>query len=179
MTIGALSMIVRPTLRYLLPIILFFFCNPLPGDREKIADSNVLSPPSAYAAEEPEFIKEGKLAFLEKNSKKLIITIDIEIADNDFERTRGLMYRHSLPENAGMLFIFEKSGPLSFWMRNTYIRLDIIFADEKKQIVSIQKKTEPLSYTAIQSTKKAKYVVEVNAGFCDRHGIKVGDWITF
>jgi uncharacterized protein len=133
----------------------------------------------AYATDEPQFLKEGELIFLEKNGKKRITKIDIEIADTDYERTRGLMYRHSLPENAGMLFIFGSSEPRSFWMRNTYISLDIIFADEKKQIVQIYKKTTPLSYAAIQSKKIAKYVVEVNAGFSDNHGITVGDLIRF
>jgi hypothetical protein len=132
-----------------------------------------------YAADDPQFIKEGELIFLEHNGKKRITKIDIEIADTDYERTRGLMYRHSLPENAGMLFIFDRSEPRSFWMRNTYIPLDIIFADEKKQIIQIYRKTTPLSYTAMQSKKNAKYVVEVNAGFSDNHGIAVGDRIRF
>jgi uncharacterized protein len=180
MTNDGIFNIVRQTLLYLLSIImLFLICNPLPSQHEKISASTVLHPPYAYAADEPQFIKEGELRFLEKKSNKRIITIDIEIADNDYERTRGLMYRRSLPDTGGMLFIFEKSGPLSFWMRNTYIPLDIIFADEKKQIIKIQKKTEPLSYNAIQSKKDAKYVVEVNAGFCDRHGVSAGDSIAF
>jgi uncharacterized membrane protein (UPF0127 family) len=135
--------------------------------------------PSAIAAESPQFTKEGELIFLGEKNRKEITKIDIEIADSDFERTRGLMNRRSLPDNAGMLFIFEQSEPLSFWMRNTYIPLDIIFADEKKQVIKISKKTEPLSYNAIRSIKNAKYVVEVNAGFCDKHGITIGDWLTF
>jgi uncharacterized protein len=144
----------------------------------KITDQQIF-PAFAYAADEPPFTKEGELRFLEKKTNKRIVTIDIEIADNDYERTRGLMYRHSLPDNAGMLFIFEKTGPRSFWMRNTYIPLDVIFVDEKKQIITIYKKTEPLSYNAIPSKKDAKYVVEVNAGFCDKHGIVVGDLMAF
>jgi len=134
--------------------------------------------PSAAAAEYPKFVKEGSLTFLAKKSQKEIVKIDIEIADNDFERTRGLMYRVSLPDNAGMLFMFENSGPRSFWMRNTYISLDIIFADEKKKIVAIHRHAEPLSYEAIRA-KTARYVIEVNAGFCDKHTINVGDSITF
>jgi hypothetical protein len=133
----------------------------------------------AYAADEPRFTKEGELTFLSKTGKKKIIHIDIEVAGNDYEREKGLMNRHSLPENAGMLFIFEQSGPLSFWMRNTYIPLDIIFADKSRQIVTIQKNTKPLSYAQIPSKRNSKYVVEVNAGFCDKYGISVGDFITF
>jgi hypothetical protein len=160
-------------------IALSFLYDTFRSYQEIIPDSKFLSPSRAHAADEPRFLKEGELMFLEKKSNKKIITIDIEIADNDYERTRGLMYRHSLPDNGGMLFIFEKSGPLSFWMRNTYIPLDIIFADEKKRIVTIQEKTEPLSYNAILSKKQAKYVVEVNAGFSDKHRVSVGDMIAF
>jgi len=133
----------------------------------------------AYAADEPRFAKEGELTFLSKTGRKKIIKIDIEIADNDYERTRGLMYRRSLPDNSGMLFIFERSGTLSFWMRNTYIPLDIIFVDKNRQIVTIQKNTKPLSYAQIPSKRNAKYAVEVNGGFSDRHGIVIGDYITF
>lgn len=167
------------TLRYLLIIILFFICNPFPDKYGKTSDFKFLQPAYAQAADSFQFIKEGELTFLEKDNKKTIIKIDVEIADSDYERTRGLMYRKSIQDNAGMLFIFENSGPRSFWMRNTYIPLDIIFADEKKQIVTIYKKTEPLSYNPIQSKKNAKYVVEVNAGFCDKHRIGVGDSIAF
>jgi hypothetical protein len=180
MTREGIFMTVRPALRFLLGgVMVFFVFNPLLYMHANESFSTVLSSTHAYAADEPHFIKEGALMFLEKESNRRITTIDIEIADSDYERTRGLMYRHSLPENAGMLFIFEKSGQLSFWMRNTYIRLDIIFADAKKQIVNIKEKTEPLSYNAIESKEEAKFVVEVNAGFCNKHGVSVGDYITF
>jgi uncharacterized membrane protein (UPF0127 family) len=144
----------------------------------KVTDQHIF-PIYAYAADEPRFTKEGELTFLSKTGKKKILHIDIEIAGNDYEREKGLMYRHSLPDNAGMLFIFEQSGPVSFWMRNTYIPLDIIFADENRQIVTIQKNTKPLSYAQIPSKRNSKYVVEVNAGFCDKYGIVIGDFITF
>jgi uncharacterized protein len=170
----------KPTLRYLLAIImLLFIFNLLLSKHEIRSESTVTSFPSAYAADRPRFTKEGELMFLERKTNKRIITIDIEIADNDYERTQGLMHRHSLPHNAGMLFIFERPDPRSFWMRNTYIPLDIIFADGKKQIVNIREKTEPLSYKAILSNKDAQYVVEVNAGFCDKYKIRVGDRIRF
>jgi uncharacterized membrane protein (UPF0127 family) len=170
---------------YISPIIVFsavIACSALmntifPG-WGKVTDQHIF-PIYAYAADEPRFTKEGELTFLSKTGKKKILHIDIEIAGNDYEREKGLMYRHSLPDNAGMLFIFEQSGPLSFWMRNTYIPLDIIFADENRQIVTIQKNTKPLSYAQIPSKRNSKYVVEVNAGFCDKYGIVIGDFITF
>jgi uncharacterized protein len=170
---------------YIFPLIVFFvviafsaLMNPLFYRWGKVTDQHIF-PLYAYAADEPKFTKEGELTFLSKTVKKKIIKIDIEIADNDYERTRGLMYRRSLPDNSGMLFIFERSGTLSFWMRNTYIPLDIIFVDKNKQIVTIQKNTKPLSYAQIPSKRNAKYAVEVNAGFSDKHGIVIGDFITF
>ncbi len=145
-----------------------------PGQGEKL-----IIAPCAYASDKPQFIKEGELTFLEKKNKKRITKIDIEIADNAYEREKGLMHRHNLPDNAGMLFVFERPEPRSFWMRNTYISLDIIFADGKKQIISIHRKAKPLSYAPIASKKKTKYAVEVNEGFCDRNGISIGDFIEF
>ena len=147
-------------------------------EKEKSSDGKI-HPELVNKINEPQFIKEGELTFLNKTDKKSIIKIDIEIADNVLEREKGLMYRRSMPDTAGMLFIFEKSKPVSFWMRNTYIPLDIIFADENKQIVTIQKNTKPLSYESIPSYRKSMYVVEVNAGFCEKYGIKVGDYIKF
>jgi uncharacterized membrane protein (UPF0127 family) len=146
--------------------------------KENVLDTKVL-PESATSPNEQQFVKEGELQFLHKTGRKGITKIDIEIADNDYEREKGLMYRHSLPDSAGMLFIFDRPKVLSFWMRNTYIPLDIIFADEDKQIVKIQKNAEPLFYGLISSHKTAKYVVEVNGGFSDRFGIVVGDHIVF
>jgi uncharacterized protein len=170
---------------YIAPIIVFSvvvaftaLMNLLFHGWEKVTDRHIF-PLYAHAADEPRFTKEGELTFLSKTDRKKIITIDIEIADNAYEREKGLMYRHALPDNAGMLFIFEQSGPLSFWMRNTYIPLDIIFADKNRQIVTIQKNTNPLSYAQIPSKRNAKYVVEVNSGFCNKYGIAVGDYISF
>ncbi|HNZ42901.1 MAG TPA: DUF192 domain-containing protein [Bacteroidales bacterium] len=126
---------------------------------------------------EPRFRKDGVLKFLKNNTT--VQTILIEIADNDIERTQGLMYRKSMPDSCGMLFIFETMQPLSFWMKNTYIPLDIIYLDNAYRIVSIAPYTQPLSEEAIPSGSEARYVVEVNAGFCDRHKVVVGDKIEF
>jgi uncharacterized protein len=128
---------------------------------------------------EPEFVKEGELVFLGKNGGEKITEIDVEIADNPYEWERGLMYRHSIPEAAGMLFIFPKPQLLSFWMRNTYIPLDIIFVDGTMKIVTIHQNTQPLSEKRLFSNVTVKYTVEVNAGFCGRYGIKKGDYIRF
>ncbi len=160
-------------------IIAFIFLNKtIFHEKERLSDGKI-RPEVANKIDEPQFIKEGELTFLNKRGKKSVVKIDVEIADNALKREKGLMYRHSMPDTAGMLFIFEQSGPVSFWMRNTYMPLDIIFSDENRQIVTIQKNTKPLSYESIPSYRKSMYVVEVNAGFTDKYGIKVGDYIKF
>lgn len=122
------------------------------------------------------FTKEGELVFSDSlgNSKA---KIDIEIADDDYQRQLGLMNRKEMKENQGMIFIFPRQDWLSFWMRNTLISLDIIFVDENKKIVTIHKNTRILSDTSYPSTKPARYVVEVVAGFTDKYNIQVGDKI--
>jgi uncharacterized membrane protein (UPF0127 family) len=125
----------------------------------------------------PTFVKEGEVAFL-KNGQKYK-KIDVEIAENENERAKGLMYRSYIPDSVGMLFIFEKSEPQSFWMHNTSIPLDIIYVDENKKIISIAANTKPYSDEGIPSLGNAQYVVEVNAGFSERNNIKTGDAISF
>ncbi len=89
------------------------------------------------------------------------------------------MYRTILPDTAGMLFIFENSELRSFWMKNTYIPLDIIYVNENKQIVTIHRHTKPHTEDSVLSYKNAMYVVEVNAGFCDKYNIEENDLISF
>lgn len=120
----------------------------------------------------------GELSFKQKNGKELE-QIYIELADSEEERNRGLMNRHHLPDSVGMLFVFDTSEPQSFWMKNTFIPLDIIFANENKEIVKIHSYATPHSIDAFPSGKNAKYVVEVNGGFAERNNIKEGDVIDF
>ena len=127
----------------------------------------------------PVFRKDGELRFLEGKSSKVITAIDIEIADDDAERAQGLMYRDTMDENNGMLFLMEIQEPQSFWMKNTILSLDIIYADADKRIVSISKNCKPQSLDPILSVEPAMYVVEVNAGYTDKFGIKDGDLISF
>jgi uncharacterized protein len=122
------------------------------------------------------FTKQGELRFLDKKDN-LLYAVDIEIADDDARRTQGLMYRDSMAENRAMLFVLPDEREQSFWMKNTIMPLDIIYVNAKKQIVSTQKNAVPYSEDSIPSNGPARYVVEVNAGFCDRHTIKPGDHI--
>jgi uncharacterized membrane protein (UPF0127 family) len=133
---------------------------------------------SSYSKSVPSFRKDGSLSIISAKNPSPII-LDIEVADEEAERMRGLMDRLNLSENAGMLFIFPNEEPRSFWMKNTYISLDIIYINSQKEIVSIQKYTEPKSTYSIPSEKPARYVLEVNAGFTDKFGINPGDKIEY
>ena len=126
------------------------------------------------AAEESiHFRKDGELRFLSGGEE--IVRIDIEIAESDSARERGLMQRESLPERSGMLFVFPREEIQSFWMANTPLALDLIFVDADSQIVDIEKYTRPFSSASIASDQPAQYVVEVRAGFSDSFGITEGD----
>ena len=111
--------------------------------------------------------------------KKLIVRIDVEIAETLDEIETGMMLRENNDDNHGMLFIFEFDEEVSFWMKNTAIPLDIIFANKSKQIVSIYRDAQPFDTTNHPSLKPVKYVVEVNGGFTDKYKIEEGyymDW---
>jgi uncharacterized membrane protein (UPF0127 family) len=124
------------------------------------------------------FRKDGVLTFSD-SSGFVKTNADIQIADNEFEEELGLMYRKQMDENKGMLFVFPDSRIQTFWMRNTFIPLDMIFVNPDKKIVTIQKNTKVLSDSTYSSTEPAQYVIEVDAGFCDRHNIKVGDKVNW
>ena len=128
--------------------------------------------PNNVAIPATSFKKEGELTFL-KNQEKLTI----EIADNEVETAQGLMYRRTMPDSCGMVFIFADSQPRNFWMKNTYLPLDILFLDESKKIVTIQANRTPFSEEQIPSFENAKYVLEVNAGYCKRKGIEKGELV--
>jgi len=124
---------------------------------------------------------QGRLTFISPDSsqKKSIL---IEIAEDDYTRVKGLMYRETLPENQGMLFIFDDEKIQSFWMKNTPLSLDMLFADADKQIVRIHKYTKPYTTQSYSSGEPSVYVVEVVAGFTDQYGIEPGwfiDWKRF
>lgn len=125
-----------------------------------------------------EFQKEGELTF--NNAKNNFISkIDIEIADNEESRATGLMFRDKMDQNHGMLFVFPNEEPQAFWMKNTILPLDIIFVNSKMEIVKIQKNAVPYSEKSLPSVKPAQFVVEVNAGYCDKLGIGEGDKIVW
>ncbi|RKD94110.1 DUF192 domain-containing protein [Marinifilum flexuosum] len=125
------------------------------------------------------FTKEGELSFISKQNNSTIKTIDIEIAEGLAETAQGLMYRYSMSDQQGMLFIMDIEKTQDFWMKETYISLDIIYVNSNFEIVRIHERAVPLSEQNIPSIKKAKYVVEVIGGFCDKFDIEEGDIMNF
>jgi len=105
------------------------------------------------------------------------VSFQVELADDDRERSQGLMFRGSMPPDRGMIFVFPTAEPQAFWMRNTYIPLDIIYIGADGRIVSIAKNTEPLSEALVPSAGAARGVLEINAGLSDKLGIMPGDRI--
>lgn len=123
-------------------------------------------------ATEPEIAKTTTLNIIKSSGER--VEVEVEIADDDTERQRGLMGRTELAENAGMLFIFEDEQPRSFWMKDTLIPLSIAYIAADGHIVDIQD-MQPLDETSYPSAEPAQYALEVNQGFFREQGIQVGD----
>jgi len=105
--------------------------------------------------------------------------LQIETVSTDADRQRGLMHRNHLPENQGMLFIFQKEERHPFWMKNTLIPLDMIHLSKDKRVVGIVYNAKPLDLNQVSIDKPSTYVLEVNAGVADRLGINAGDIAQF
>ncbi|MFA5318311.1 MAG: DUF192 domain-containing protein [Patescibacteria group bacterium] len=121
----------------------------------------------------------------EENNKKQACFGDrcfgVEIADTNDKRVQGLMYRENLAPDSGMLFIFPEIGEHKFWMKNMLIPLDMIWLDENQKIIFISKNFQPCDNKqkcpAIKPDKKAKYVLEINAGMADEINLQTGGYI--
>ena len=105
--------------------------------------------------------------------------VKVEVVNTPSTRELGLMYRKHLDEDAGMLFVFPKAQPDTFWMKNTIIPLDMIFADEHGKILGIVENAEPFSERPVGAEGDTLYVLEVNGGFGQRHHLKAGDQMKF
>ena len=101
----------------------------------------------------------------------------VEIADDEAERARGLMYRPPLEDDRGMLFQFPTASEQSFWMKNTPSSLDIIYIDPQGRIVSIASHATPNSETPLPSNGAANGVLELRAGRADEIGARPGDQV--
>lgn len=158
-------------MRSLLPTLLVLLLVVLPactGD----TDQPAASAPSDTTT--IPFDKEGRLAVLQ--DEDTLVTLDIEVADTDSARERGMMQREGFPnERSGMLFPFEEEKEQSFWMANTPLSLDLFFINADSQIVRIKKYAPPNTAKSIPSNAPAQYVLETTAGFADSYGIVEGD----
>ena len=117
----------------------------------------------------------AKGPWVELNGKRY----NVEIADDDAERARGLMFRDSMEESHGMLFIHDVEAPQAYWMKNTHIPLDILYFDDARRLVSQQRDVPPCSLgdacPPYPSDAPARYVLELNAGEAARLGLHDGD----
>jgi len=105
----------------------------------------------------------------------------VDIADDDNERARGLMFVEHMDDDKGMLFIFSNEQPRSFWMKNTKIPLDIFYFDEQLKLVSVSENTRPCRTAQCRSypsTGPAKYVLELNGGKAKELGVTAGSQLT-
>ena len=98
----------------------------------------------------------------------------LEVVTTASERQRGLMYRPWLLENWGMLFVFPEEQPRSFWMRNTYIPLDMVFVSADGIVVGVVENAEPLTEVSRAVEGSSRFVIELNAGEAQRRGIRAG-----
>lgn len=108
------------------------------------------------------------------------VSVDLAVAETEAERMKGLMYTFFLPEDRGMIFVFPDENERSFWMKNTYIPLDIMFLDEDMRILNIESaRPQPFSpeseLNRYTSDGEAMYVIEMNQGFASRNDISESD----
>lgn len=102
------------------------------------------------------------------------LSVKVEVASRLQQQRQGLMFRQNLAPDAGMLFVYPADGPRYFWMKNTYIPLDMLFIGNNMRIVGIIERAQPLTTTKRSVELPSRFVLEVNGGFAQKHGIKVG-----
>ncbi len=136
-----------------------------------------LAPALACASRKDPAVPQPRVVIETSSGAKLAVAV--ELARTEPQRRKGLMDRASLPEDAGMLFLFDVSSDQSFWMKNTLIPLDMIFIDEEGRIAGIVESAEPRTLTPRTVGKPSRYVLEVNGGWSRAHGVRAGDRVRF
>jgi uncharacterized membrane protein (UPF0127 family) len=107
------------------------------------------------------------------------VRVAVEVADTPAARAKGLMDRSVLAPEAGMLFVFERESPVSFWMKDTFIALDMIFIDAGRKVIGVLADVPPRTESSRSPGRPSQFVVEVNAGFAGRAGIVEGTTVEF
>lgn len=129
-------------------------------------------------ASQPTTLGFTQLQFLDKQSHQLKAKFEVALALDVQTQAQGLMYRQHMPASQGMLFIFPENIQTGFWMKNTYISLDMIFMDQQGFVVDIKPNTKPLSEQEITPVKPYRYCLEINAGLVEKFKISIGDKMT-
>lgn len=114
---------------------------------------------------------------LELRSGTSVQRFSVEVADDAGERATGLMFREQMPSASGMLFVYEKPNHAVFWMKNTLIPLDMIFADSRGLVTAVHSNAIPHDETPIDGGEGVKFVLEINGGLAERMGIAPGSVI--
>lgn len=107
-------------------------------------------------------------------SQNATIPFNVTVADTESLRAKGLMYVDQLPQSEGLLFVYPSPSKRYFWMKNTLIELDILFADQTGRVRFIYENAVPLDETPIYGGDEIQFVLELNGGLSDRYGIEVG-----
>lgn len=132
---------------------------------------------TSIETDEIPFTKEGELYLLKEQDT--LQKLDIELAESSYETQTGLMYRKTMEPNQGMLFVYSEESIHSFYMKNTYIPLDLIFFGKDSSIVSFQKNAKPLDESSLPSKVPAQFILEVNAGKAEEWKLTEGDKMSF
>jgi hypothetical protein len=127
------------------------------------------------------------LLFQELKKEKIIVrfgdySFQVEVAQNSWQRAKGLMFRKEIKENQGMLFIFPKSGLYNFWMKNVRFPLDLIWIDQEKKIVDLKFQQKPClsgPCLIIKPQALAQYVLELKGGVANKTGMTIGSQLEF
>lgn len=137
----------------------------------------VLLIPLPLAAQKPVEFDRDVLSIETKSGE--IFEFDVELAESDEQKSRGLMYRREMGEREGMLFLYRRDQVVTMWMANTFLPLDMLFIERNGRIARIQANTVPQSREVISSRKRVRAVLELNAGTARSLGISVGDKVLY
>lgn len=141
----------------------------LPGSAGPVA--------AADLAGTPQRLRQAPLQITLAGGRTAAFTVQVAVTEQ--QRNTGLMHRREMPADEGMLFLFPRSRPVSFWMQNTFIPLDLLFIDDSGRISGIAANARPHSLDIIDSPGPAAAVLEINGGQAARLGIAVGDRVTY
>lgn len=148
-------------------------------DQKNLAEGGAVNVPTPLEGKvvedynKPQSLPKQDVTIIKANGEKVVI--QSEIAKSGRETSIGMMFRDSVPEKTGMLFLFDELEEHVFWMKNTFVPLDIIFVGEDKKVIHIHKMAKPMVLDPIPSKGKVFAVLEIAGGQADSFGLAVGD----